>query len=264
MLAWLIIVPLGGPVVPLVYTSVASASGATASARRSNRSGSRCGPRLPDLSELGETEHEGVVEVLVDLVTLERHDALQLREPASHFEDASREVVVLDETHARLAIAEDVRHLLRGAGLVHGNGDAAVGEAAEIGDVPLRPVVREDADVPAGLDAELGQPGGDLGDRPPVVGVARRVPAGPDPAAKGRPTGESAQRGAERVDDGVALDARGCADGSGSQRRLHHAWVFRPGLRSGIIVGRWSREWVGDHTGAWWPRPIRYFRGLDS
>ena len=39
--------PLGGPVVPLVYTSVASCSGVTASARESNRPGSRCRRAAP-------------------------------------------------------------------------------------------------------------------------------------------------------------------------------------------------------------------------
>ena len=55
MLAWLTIAPLGGPVVPLVYTSVARCPGQHRVARVSKRSGSRCEPRRADGAQLRES-----------------------------------------------------------------------------------------------------------------------------------------------------------------------------------------------------------------
>ena len=148
MLAWLTIAPLGRPVVPLVYTSVARLPGATASARASNRSGSRSQTRRADRAQLREAEHERVIETIV---VVEHDDPVELRQLVPHFEDPGRELVVLDEAHVRFAVAEDVRDLFGRAGLVHGHGDAAVGEDPEVGEVPLGAIVREDPDVLARL-----------------------------------------------------------------------------------------------------------------
>ena len=62
-------------------------------------------------------------------------------------EDPPEQVFVLDEAHSRVGVAEDVGHLLGCAGLVERHGHAAVGQRAEVGDVPLESVVGEDPDV---------------------------------------------------------------------------------------------------------------------
>ncbi len=116
--------------------------------------------------------------------------------------------MVLDEAHAGLRVAEDVGHLLGGTGLVQGYGHAAVGQDAEIGDVPFDPVVGEDADVLAGFDPRLGEAGGHLASGLAVVRPRQYLPGGPHPTPQRGSVGNSAQVVPEGIDDGVTLDAK--------------------------------------------------------
>ena len=64
-LAWVIIAPLGGPVVPLVYTRVARSLGSTASTSRSQSPGSSASWALPrsDTSDIGPTDGSTIDEL---------------------------------------------------------------------------------------------------------------------------------------------------------------------------------------------------------
>ncbi len=174
------------------------------SARVSNSAGFALQASRADGAQLVEAHHERVVETLV---VVEDDDPVELGQLVSDLEDLGRQLVVLDEAHARLGVTQDVGDLLGRTRLVQRHGHAAVGQCAEVGQVPLDPVVGEDPDLLTGSDSQLGQPGGDLADGPAVVGPGQHLPPAADAAAQRGPIGHAAHRVPEGVDDGVALDA---------------------------------------------------------
>ena len=109
MLAWVIIAPLGGPVVPLVYTSVAIWSADTAPARASNSPGSRWRRAAPTArSSPKSTMYGSSMRPPFSKTTM--RSSFGRRSFTARI--LAEELLVLDEAHPSVGVAEDVGHLL--------------------------------------------------------------------------------------------------------------------------------------------------------
>ena len=96
----------------------------------------------------------------------------------AHLLDLGDLLGVLAEDRADAGVGEDVLALLGRVGLVDRDDGRAGAQRAEVGQRPLRARAGEDRDVVAALDAERGEPAGDLADRAAELGVGDRLPPG--------------------------------------------------------------------------------------
>ena len=96
-------------------------------------------------------------------------DVTQRGQLAAHLEEALEEPDVLDDRDRRLAVPDEVLHLLRRRGVVDRDRCRAEQQHRGVGDVELRPVPHHEHDPVAVADTELAQRGRDPGDAFGVV-----------------------------------------------------------------------------------------------
>ena len=122
---------------------------------------------------------------------VEHDHVLEGRAALAHLVDLGDLCGVLAEHRAHLGMGEDVLALLGRVGLVDRDDGRPGAQRAEVGQRPLRAGAREDRDVVAALDPELGEPAGDLAGRASELGVGDRLPPrGGEGVALAPPGGE--------------------------------------------------------------------------
>ena len=99
MLACVSTAPLGGPVVPLVYTSVATSSGRTGATRAMHEVAVGLECLHAECPQVVEREHQGIVQRDVGDV-VEHHDVAQVDESLALLHHPAELLRALDEDHA--------------------------------------------------------------------------------------------------------------------------------------------------------------------
>ena len=90
------------------------------------------------------------------------HDGLQQRELVTDLEHLVELVAVLHDHHRRLGVPDDMAHLAGGVRHVDGGAAGPGRQDGEVGEDPLRTVLREQGDRRTRRHAEADQPVGDL------------------------------------------------------------------------------------------------------
>jgi hypothetical protein len=93
---------------------------------------------------------------------LHAHDVLEPRQLAAHRLDLLELRGVLEDDRAGARVVDHVAALLGRVGVVDGNDDEAGGEQRGVGERPLGPCLAQQRDPVAGLQAERGEPAGEL------------------------------------------------------------------------------------------------------
>lgn len=137
---------------------------------------------MPDRPQLLQAQQERIVQRGGGVV--EEHHALELLRRRSLLEDLGELLAVFDDCDSRLAVIDDVRDLAGRAGRVHGNCDRSRAQDAEIREVPVRAIRRQERDSISRRDADVDQPGRNLTNGVSVLGPRHLLPDAVDRLAQ--------------------------------------------------------------------------------
>ena len=235
MLAWVTTTPLGAPVVPEVYSSVAGSSGVMAAVRRSisaARPGRSAAPSASRSAQVrngaagragGRVAHDDVPQA---------GQLVQHRLPAGQLGGA------VDDRDPGLAVGRHVGDLVRGQRRVEGDRHAPGVQRAQVGQHVLDPVGQHQRHPLPRLEAERGEGRRQL-ERPLAgLGPGQGLPRPAVPVGVGRPVppaaGRRRQLAADRPPGGLRLHGGALVyDG-----HCYLRWLSRVRLLAAAAAGR--------------------------